>query len=250
MPTSEPILQPQGPVIEADGVSVKRMYSPGIAVEDVHWQVAAGEYWVVGGRHGTGKSAFLATLAGLHPAAAGVVRHFGRDISEFTERESVEQRKRVGFVFKGGGRMFVDMTVAENITLPLRYHRDWTDEEAAASVETLLETTELTALARSTAQSLTTGWQQRVGLARALALQPEVLFLDEPMAGLEAGHRQWWRTFLEQLSNGAACAQGRKMTLIAATSDFTLWGPGHKFARLKDGHWESLGERADIPEMN
>jgi len=133
----------------------------------------------------------------------------------------------------------------------LRYHRNWTEEQAAASVQALLETTELTPLADSTTQSLTTGWQQRVGLARALALQPEVLFLDEPLAGLEAGQRLWWSGFLDQLSLGAPCTRGRKMTLIAVTNDFKLWSAARRhFAWLKDGHWQSLGESAEIPEMN
>lgn len=241
----------QSPVVEAVGASVQRMPSRDVIVEDIHWQVAAGEFWVVGGGHGTGKSAFLATLAGLHPPAAGVVRHFGQDLSSLAEPEAIAQRTRIGFVFKGGGRMFVDLTVAENIALPLRYHRNWTAEQAAASVQSLLQTTELTSLAESTTQELNTGWQQRVGLARALALQPEVLFLDEPMVGLDAIHRRWWRGFLDRLVQGAPCAQGRKMTLIAATTDFTLWSAeGLHFALLKDRHLQSLASRPEIPEMN
>jgi ABC-type transporter Mla maintaining outer membrane lipid asymmetry ATPase subunit MlaF len=245
------ISQSQGPLIEADGVSVLRMRSPGLAVEDIHWQVAAGEYWVVGGRHGSGKSAFLATMAGLQRPGAGVIRHFGQDLSQLSEQETIARRLRVGFVFKNGGRMFAELTVAENVALPLRYHRDWPGEKAIEAVQALLETTELTPLAASTAQDLTTGWQERVGLARALALEPEVLFLDEPMAGLEAGHCRWWRGFLDQLSRGGPCTQGRKMTIIAATSDLLLWsGERRHFALLKDRSWQVMGERAGPPDMN
>src|SRR5580658_7002301 len=191
--------QSQGPSIEAVGVSVQRMHSQDVRFTNIDWKVSPGEYWVIGGRHGGGKSAFLATMAGLRPPAAGVIRHFGQDLASLSEQESIAQRVRVGFVFKGGGRMFAELTVAENIALPLRYHRDWTGEKAIEAIQGLLEATELTPLAASTAQSLTTGWQERVGLARALALEPEVLFLDEPTAGLETSHRIWWRGFLDQL---------------------------------------------------
>jgi len=248
---AEQTSQSQGPLLEAIGASVQRTPSQGVLIADINWQVAVGESWVVGGPHGCGKSAFLATMAGLLPPAAGVIRHFGRDLSCFPEAESIAQRTRVGFVFKGGGRMFPQLTVAENVALPLRYHHDWTGEEAAEPVQALLEITGLTPLAASAAQTLTTGWQQRVGLARALALEPEVLFLDEPMAGLEAAHRLWWRNFLDQLSRGAPWTRERKITLIAATSDFSLWsGARRHFALLNHGRWQLLGERADIPEMN
>jgi ABC-type transporter Mla maintaining outer membrane lipid asymmetry ATPase subunit MlaF len=242
---SEQISQSQGFLIEAVGASVERVRSQGTAVEDVNWQVAAGEYWVVGGAHGSGKSAFLATMAGLRPPGTGVIRHFGQDLTRLSEQETIARRLRVGFVFKNGGRMFAKLTVAENVALPLRYHRDWTDEKAIDAVQPLLESTELTPLAAEIAQSLTTGWQERVGLARALALEPEVLFLDEPMAGLDASQCRWWRGFLEQLS------RARKITIIAATSDLSLWsGQRRHFALLKDRGWQSLGECAGPPEMN
>jgi ABC-type transporter Mla maintaining outer membrane lipid asymmetry ATPase subunit MlaF len=247
---AQQISQSQEPVVEAVGASVCGMYSQGMAVVDLNWQVAAGEYWVVGGGHGSGKTALLLTLAGLYPPGAGVIRHFGQDLNRLSEQETIAQRLRVGFVFKNGGRMFDGLTVAENVALPLRYHRDWTGEKAVASIQALLETTELTALAASTAQDLTTGWQERVGLARALALEPEVLFLDEPMASLEPSHCLWWRGFLDQLSRGAACTDGRKMTLVATTCDFSLWSEERRhFALLKNQRWQSLGECAGHPKM-
>jgi len=248
---SEQISPFQGPLIEAVGASVQLIRSSEMVVEDVNWRVAAGEYWVVGAGHGSGKSAFLSTMAGLRPPGAGVIRHFGQDLAGLSQQETIAQRLRMGFVFKNGGRMFAKLTVAENVALPLRYHRDWTDEQAIAAIQGLLESTELTPLAAITAQSLTTGWQERAGLARALALEPEVLFLDEPMAGLEASQCRWWRDFLDQLSRGAPCMGGRKMTIIAATSDLSLWnGERRHFALLKDGAWQSLGLCAIPIQMN
>ena len=184
-----------------------------------------------GDGRGAAKVPFWRPWRGCIRPPPGVIRHFGRELASLTEQEALARRARVGFVFKGGGRMFAGLTVAENVALPLRYHRDWSAEQAGEMVSELLERIELTALADETAQTLGAGWQQRVGLARALALQPEVLFLDEPLTGLEARHRHWWRQFLSQMSQGAACTGGRKVTLIVATNDFSLWsGERHEYA--------------------
>ena len=167
-----------------------------------------------------------------------------------SEAELLAQRTRIGFVFKGGGRMFSELTVAENVALALCYHRNWSAEQARDEVHETLEMTELTAVAQETAQTLGSDWQQRVGLARALALKPEVLFLDEPAAGLEARHRNGGGDFLAQLAAGASQSAGRKVTVIAATNDFALWhGGSHRYAMIKDKHWGVLREQAESPQI-
>ena len=190
-----------------------------------------GEYWVIGGRHGSGKTDLLMTVAGLRHPAAGTVRIFGRKWLRCREAELLKRRTRIGFVFKGGGRMFGDLTVAENVALPLCYHRNWSVEEAEKEVGAILAATELAACAREPAQILGSEWQQRVGLARALILKPDLIFLDEPAGGLEARHRAWWRDFLAQLSDGS---NGQKVTVIAATNDFAIWrGAKCRFGLIK-----------------
>ena len=246
----EPIPQNNAPLLEAAGAGIYRSNSHALAVRDVNWKVNAGEFWVVGGRHGSGKSAFLATMSGLRPPASGTILHFGFNLDTLSEPDALEQRKRSGYVFKGGGRMLPDLSVAQNIALPLRYHHDWTEEESEEFVKGLLADTELTPFADQEAHLLTTGWQQRVGLARALAMQPDILFLDEPMAGLEFSHRTWWRKFLRQLADGSKFMEGRKMTMVAATSDFSLWNARYHFAEIKDGRWEIHGPRDTAPEIN
>jgi ABC-type transporter Mla maintaining outer membrane lipid asymmetry ATPase subunit MlaF len=235
-------------VLEAIGVDVVSTWNQRIRLKGVNWQVLPGEYWVIGGAHGSGKTDLLMTAAGLHQPAAGCMRIFGREEAELSEAELLQQRARIGFVFKSGGRMFNELTVAENVALPICYHRNWRPEQARQEVSAALEATQLTPLAGETAQTLGADWQQRVGLARALALDPEVLFLDEPAAGLEARHRQWWRDFLADLSAGSTRTGGRKTTVIAATNDFGLWhGGNHRYARIKDGAWSVLGLHAEQP---
>jgi ABC-type transporter Mla maintaining outer membrane lipid asymmetry ATPase subunit MlaF len=243
--------QPGAPLLEVVDASITPPRARRIIASHVDWLVAPGEFWVVGGRHGSGKTSFLSTVAGLQRPAAGVIRHFGEEMSQLREQELLKQRERIGFVFKDGGRMFADLTVAENVALPLRYHRDWRDGKIAERVREILEATELTPEADNTAQILGRDRQQRVGLARALALNPELLFLDEPLSGLESRDRQWWRKFLNMLRDGCPLTGGRKMTVIATTNDFGSWSEGtHHCALLEGGRWQSHGEVKDWPDIN
>jgi ABC-type transporter Mla maintaining outer membrane lipid asymmetry ATPase subunit MlaF len=238
------------PLIEAISVDVSAGRDQRVVLQGVDWKIAPGDFWIVGGPHGSGKTDLLATAAGLQRPAAGSLRIFGKDVTEMSEPGLLKQRARIGFVFKNGGRMFPELSVAENVALPLCYHRNLRPEEARAEVDAMLELTELTGMAREKAQWLGTGWPQRVGLARALILKPEILFLDEPVAGLELRHRQWWRNFLEQLSAGTSPAANGKMTVVTTTNDFALFQGGRpSFAVIKDKHWQVLGEQAEYPQV-
>ena len=125
--------------------------------------------------------------AGLMTPAHGSCRIFGCDTDSFGEAQLAE-RLRVGFVFEGG-QLFNHLTVAENVALPLRYQKNLTAAEAADVVRALLELLELTPFADSTPSNLAANWRQRAALARALVLKPELLLLDNPLAGLSVRHR-------------------------------------------------------------
>lgn len=241
---------PHEPLVEALDASVGRRHSSSPLIQGLDWRIAPAEFWVFGGSHGSGKSMLLTTVAGLRRPATGAIRHFGRDLATLSESELLELRTRIGFVFKGGGRMFTDLTVAENVALPLRYHRDWTEEQAAPEVAEMLEATGLAPWADELAEAAGSGWQQRVALARALILQPEILFIDEPLAGLDARQRQWWRACLHRLTRGESPAR-RPIAVVAATNDFALWsGTTHHFALVRDGHWVTLEAGSEPPELN
>jgi ABC-type transporter Mla maintaining outer membrane lipid asymmetry ATPase subunit MlaF len=235
--------QPNPPLIELHHVDVASAHESEVAqVEGVNWPVNAGDFWIVGGPHGSGKSDLLATAAALQRPLRGAIRLFGRDVTELDEADTLAQRRQIGFVFKHGGRMFAHLTVAENIALSLRYHHDWTLAEASEPVQTILASTGLTAFAHNTAGVLSAHWQRRVGLARALALKPQVLFLDEPLAGLEAREQRWWLDFLAQLSAGSPST-----TLVVTTNDWQPWlNHGRQFAVVKKKRWLVLGGRAEL----
>jgi len=229
------------PAIEMRGVNVAAMRDTTFTVvEDVNWSVAAGEFWVIAGQEQSGKSDLLMLAAGLMSAASGDCRILGRDPKDLGEAEPAE-RLRVGFVFQGG-HLFNQLTIAENVALPLRYAQNLTDAAAAGAVAALLELLELTPLADVTPANVAANWRQRAALARALILQPEILLLDNPLTGLGARHRQWWLRFLDQLSGGHTAFGGEPMTLVVTADDLRPWQhPRRQFALLHGKKFIPLG---------
>jgi len=239
--------------IEMRGVSVGTMRDVSfIVVEDANWTVASGEFWVIAGQQHSGKSDFLMLTAGLMTPVKGSCQLFGRDTRTFGEAELAE-RLRVGLVF-AGGQLFNHLTIRENVALPLQYHRNLSAGAAAPEVQTLLELMELTPLADVTPANVAANWRQRAALARALALQPELLLLDNPLGRLDARHRQWWLRFLDRLWHGHNWLGSRPLTLVATTDDlsrFAGWqNAQRKFALLHDKKFSPLGSWNDMEASN
>jgi ABC-type transporter Mla maintaining outer membrane lipid asymmetry ATPase subunit MlaF len=238
------------PAIEMRGVNVAAMRDASFTVvEDVNWSVAAGEFWVIAGQEHSGKSDLLLLAAGLMLASSGSYKLFGNDTKQFGEAELAE-RLRVGFVFQGG-QLLNQLTIAENISLPLRYQKNFTAAEAAPPVAALLELLELTPLAEVTPANIAANWRQRAALARALILQPEILLLDNPLAGLGARHWQWWLRFLDRLSRGHELFGAQPMTLVVTADDLRPWqGARRKFALLHDKELIPLGGWNEVETSN
>jgi ABC-type transporter Mla maintaining outer membrane lipid asymmetry ATPase subunit MlaF len=234
------------PALEMRGVAVGAMRDLNTTIADeVNWTVAPGDFWVIGGLQGSGKTDFLSLAGGLVGPVSGTYHFFGAGMPIFEEHR-LSERLRLGFVFDGG-QLFNHLTVAENIALPLRYHRNLTKAEAADEVQRLLDLTELAPWADSTPGAIARNWQKRVGLARALMLRPEVLLLDNPLGGLDLRHRGWWLNFLEQLSKGHEWTNSRPVTLVVTTSDLHLWrGHAKQFAVLKNKHFVVLGNWNEV----
>lgn len=237
------------PMLEMREVAVAAMRDPSfIGVENVNFTANTGEFWVVAGQQHSGKSDWLMLAAGLMPPAAGVCKLFGNDTRNFGEAELAE-RLRVGFVFQGG-QLFNQLTVAENVALPLRYQKNLTAADAARAVEVVLEALELVPLADVTPANIAANWRQRAALARALILKPELLLIDNPFAGLGGRHLWWWLRFLDQLSRGHELLNGQPMTLVMTTEDFSRFigsqDTRKKFAMLHDKKFIPLGALRDV----
>jgi ABC-type transporter Mla maintaining outer membrane lipid asymmetry ATPase subunit MlaF len=207
---------------------------------DVNWTVLPGEFWIVAGQQHSGKSDLLLHAAGLMVPARGRCAVFGCDTNDFGEAQ-IAERLRVGFVFPGG-KLFNQLTLAENIALPLRYQKNLSAAEAGSRVQTFLELFELRPFADFAPSNLAVNWRQRAALARALILQPELLLLDNPLAGLGGRHRQWLLDFLNQLWNGHPAFGGLRMTIVVTADDLRPWrDPQKKFAVLDEKMFSIVG---------
>ncbi len=233
----------QSAMIDMRGVAIAgQANAENLVLENVNWTVNAGEYWVIAGMHGSGKSDFVSATAGLTAAAHGFYQLFGHDMP-ITNEEHLADRLRMGVVFEGG-QLLQHLTVEANVGLPLRYHRPQTPD---GEVETILKLTELMPWADSTPGALSRSWQKRAGLARALILKPELLLLDDPLGGLDPRHVHWCVNFLKQLSAGHEFMDGRKVTIVATTEDLRPWrNIGGHFAILQDKKFVPLGHCPDL----
>jgi phospholipid/cholesterol/gamma-HCH transport system ATP-binding protein len=153
-------------------------------LEDISFTVFEGEILVVLGASGSGKSTLLKHMVGLLQPAAGMVRYRGHDLVSMDEDERAVLLKRIGISFQSGG-LFNSLTVADNVALPLREHGGFDEETIQALVRMKLSLVGLADAGYLLPEELSGGMRKRAGVARALALDPECLFFDEPSAGLD-----------------------------------------------------------------
>ena len=170
------------PIVSARGLRVN--YGDREVLHGVDLDVTQGETVVILGGSGSGKSTLLRTLVGLEKPSSGEVRVKGADLANATARELDAIRKRIGLSFQGGA-LIGSMTVGENIALPLLEHSDLAPSTIEVMVRIKLEQVGLSGFEHFSPSQLSGGMKKRAAIARALAMDPEILFFDEPSAGLD-----------------------------------------------------------------
>jgi phospholipid/cholesterol/gamma-HCH transport system ATP-binding protein len=150
----------------------------------ISFDVMRGETLVILGGSGSGKSTLLRTLVGLERPSSGQIWIKGKDIAAISQAEMDEIRKKIGMSFQGGA-LFGSMTVGENVALPLREHTKLEDSTIEIMLRLKLEQVGLAGFEYYMPSQLSGGMKKRAAVARALAMDPEILFFDEPSAGLD-----------------------------------------------------------------
>ena len=169
-------------VVEVEGLEAA--YGDRRILHGIDFRVARGEIRVIMGGSGSGKSTLLRHLLGLNRPVAGSVRLFGRDINRIGSRELQELRRRIGVSFQGGA-LFNSMTVLENVMFPLREHARLDEQTMRIMARMKMEVVNLAGFDDFMPAQLSGGMIKRAALARALVMDPQLLFFDEPSAGLD-----------------------------------------------------------------
>jgi phospholipid/cholesterol/gamma-HCH transport system ATP-binding protein len=171
------------PILETRGLAVK--FGRQAVLRDLNIAIPRGQTLAVIGESGCGKTVLLKSLIGLIQPTSGQVVFDGRDLAKLGDAELTRQRRRFGYLFQSAA-LFDSLTVAQNVAFPLRQHTDFDGDKIRETVLARLAEVGLPeSVARKKPAELSGGMRKRVGLARALVLNPEVMLYDEPTTGLD-----------------------------------------------------------------
>jgi len=227
----------------AKSFGAKRIY------DDVELDVHAGETLVVMGGSGVGKSVLLKCLIGLLRPDSGHIHFQGHDVTRFTEEQFIRVRRHVAMVFQGAA-LFDSLTVGENVAYPLREHfPDMKEDEVRRRVAEKLALVNLPGTEGVMPADLSGGMKKRVGLARAIATDAEVILWDEPTTGLDPVTTQSINVMINSMKTKLGC------TSIVVTHDMmSAFEVGDRLAMLANRRIVQVGtpeemRRSSVPEV-
>lgn len=176
-----------GGTAPGDHITVSHLtmaYGDFLIQKDLDFSVRRGEVFIVMGGSGCGKTTLLKHLIGLKEPVSGDVLYGGRSFWTATDQEREQAKRQFGVLFQGGA-LWSSMTLAENVALPLRLYTSLTDAEVRDITAYKLSLVGLAGFEQYYPSELSGGMRKRAGLARAMALDPEILYFDEPSSGLD-----------------------------------------------------------------
>ena len=231
------------PVVEISGLWTK--FGRTVVHQDLNLEIFAGEIMTIVGGSGTGKTVLLRQMLGLEQPARGCVRVFGEDISEADADQLQRMRNHWGMLFQQGA-LYSALTVFDNIALPLRELRALPEDVIYDAVLLKMHMVGLgIEHANKMPSDLSGGMIKRASLARALALEPQLLFLDEPTAGLDPDLSDAFVALIQSLHRELG------LTVVMVTHDLdTLFALTTRVAVLAEKHVIAVGPTRDVLEVD
>jgi phospholipid/cholesterol/gamma-HCH transport system ATP-binding protein len=227
-------------------VGAKKRFGPKIIFSDLNLEIHRGETITVMGASGVGKSVLLKMLIGLISADEGQILFEGRDVTKMNQEELTELRRRIAYLFQGAA-LFDSLSVGENVAYGLReqFWNKMTSSEIDGRVAQALELVGLPGIQTMRPSDLSGGMKKRVGLARTLALQPEVILYDEPTTGLDPVNT----ARINHLIRGIQRAL--KLTSVVVTHDMgTAFSVSDRLAMLGRGRIVLVGTKEQFRATN
>ena len=228
------------PVIIVEGLTVR--YGDNTVLDNVSFEVYKGEIFVIAGGSGCGKSTLLKHIIGLETPYSGKIIINGVDTTNIDDEEMEKLRRGIGMLFQGSA-LFGSMTIGENVALPLTEFTDLSQNAMDLIVKMKLGMVDLSGYENHLPSELSGGMKKRAGIARAMSLEPAMLFLDEPSAGLDPVTTAELDMLIKKINEGIGT------TMVIVTHELeTIFNVAHRIIML-DKETKGIIAEGDAKEL-
>jgi phospholipid/cholesterol/gamma-HCH transport system ATP-binding protein len=232
----------EAPIIEVKDLVAA--YDQRIVLNGINLEIFPGESLIILGRSGCGKSTLLRHMVGLNQPSSGQILIKGRDITGMTEVEKNDIMKNAGMLFQSSA-LFNSMTVADNVAFPLRTHTHLKESVIQIMLKMKLQLVGLLGFENFKPSQLSGGMKKRAGLARAIAMDPEILFCDEPSAGLDPVVAAGLDRLILKLKKAF------KMTIVVVTHELqSVFTIADRIAMMHDGKIILVGSKDELKKSS